>query len=86
MKTKQHFVLRKDGQIVGGVRSLKEGADMASYRAQREEQGFTVQTVSKPPTVATMTRWMCDGVAKSITGQRVEPDHPESWIRVLGFI
>ena len=84
--TKKHFVLRKGGEIVGGVRSLKEGANVAEYTQKREAEGFTVQWVGKPPTLGTMERWMSAGVAKSITGKRVEPDHPESWVRVLGFI
>jgi hypothetical protein len=86
MVAKKHFVLRKGGNIVGGVRSLKEGADVAEYTNKRTSEGYTIQWVGKPPTLTTMERWMDDGVAKSITGQRVEPDHPESWLRVLGFI
>jgi len=48
--------------------------------------GFT-----KMPSEATMERWMFDGVAKSITGKRVEPDGfgedgSPSWLVALGLI
>lgn len=45
----------------------------------------------KAPSVATMTRWVCDGIAKATDGCRVEPDghcqhgHP-SWLLKLGII
>lgn len=46
---------------------------------------------SKAPSIATMERWMSNGVAKATDGCRVEPDGvcehgKESWILVLGFI
>ena len=83
---KVYFVLRKGGQIIGGVRSLKEGVNLEDYKRLREGEGYTFQKVGKPPTLATLERWVSDGVAKSITGQRTEPDAPDSWVRVLGFI
>lgn len=86
---KKHFILRRGEEIVGRVRSFKEGVDevaVAAYKAKREAEGITFEWVGKPPSVATMTRWMDDGVAKSIHGKRTEPDAPDSWIRVLGFI
>ena len=45
----------------------------------------------QPPTMKTLERWVEDGVASSITGQRVEPDGYDqngfpSWLLVLGLI
>jgi hypothetical protein len=88
-KTMKNFVLRRGEEIVGSVRSFKEGVDEAgviAYKERAAEKGLTFEWVGKPPSVATMTRWMDDGIAKSIHGKRVEPDAPDSWIRVLGFI
>jgi hypothetical protein len=87
--TKKHFVLRKGGEIVGGVRTLKDGVDqakLAEYIAKREAEGYTLEWVGKPPSIGMLEKWSMDGVAKSIHGKRVEPDHPESWLRVLGYI
>jgi hypothetical protein len=46
---------------------------------------------AKPPSLATLRKWMNDGVAKSVTGQRVEPDGygadgSPSWLLALGLI
>jgi hypothetical protein len=46
---------------------------------------------SKAPSISTMEKWSDDGVAKSITGERVEPDGtgPDgapSWMLALGYI
>jgi len=86
VKTKKYFILRKGGEIVGSVRSLKEGVDVDKYVADRSANGYTVEWCGKPPSIKSMENWMFDGVAKSIHGKRVEPDHPESWLRVLGYI
>lgn len=46
---------------------------------------------TKAPSLKTMERWMCDGVAKATDGCRVEPDgvccHGHtSWLLQLGLI
>lgn len=46
---------------------------------------------AKAPSIATMERWMADGVAKATDGCRVEPDgrcgHGKpSWLLYLGYI
>ena len=46
---------------------------------------------AKRPSIATMTRWSMDGVAKATDGCRVEPDGvcphgKQSWLLVLGYI
>jgi len=45
----------------------------------------------QPPTMKTLERWVNDGVASSITGQKVEPDGYDqygfpSWLIVMGLI
>lgn len=50
-----------------------------------------VKGFGKPPTMRTLEKWSDDGVAKSVTGKRVEPDGhgPDgspSWMLVLGYI
>ncbi len=61
-------------------------ADVVPLRAVNTLSGFT-----KPPSMNTLEKWSNDGVAKSVTGARVEPDGygPDgspSWLLVLGFI
>jgi hypothetical protein len=46
---------------------------------------------TKPPSVATMTKWVCNGVAKATDGCKVEPDgtcpHGKpSWLIKLGYV
>jgi len=50
-----------------------------------------VSGISRPPSIRVMEKWMFDGVAKSVTGKRVEPDGigPDgapSWMLVFGII
>ena len=45
----------------------------------------------RPPSLATMERWMRDGIARATDGCRVEPDGEcqhgaRSWLRHLGYI
>ena len=84
MAKTQYFILRKADRNL--LCTLKDGQDREEYKRVREAQGYIFQWVGKPPSIKTMEKWMEDGVAKSITGQRVEPDHPDSWLRVLGYI
>jgi hypothetical protein len=50
-----------------------------------------VSGVTKPPSMGTLERWTSDGVAKTVTGERVEPDGhgsdgAPSWLLALGYI
>lgn len=50
-----------------------------------------VRGFAKPPSMKALEKWTYDGVAKSITGARVEPDGhgPDgapSWLLALGYI
>jgi hypothetical protein len=38
------------------------------------------------PTVGEVEAWTFDSVCESPTGDSVEPDHPESWLSILGII
>lgn len=38
------------------------------------------------PSFADLEEWMMDGVCEAPNGDRVEPDHPRSWIRIIGLI
>ena len=54
-------------------------------------QGEKHKATGKAPSVATMERWMNDGVAKATDGCPVEPDSycehgHTSWILRLGYI
>jgi len=54
--------------------------------AHRSLSGFP-----KPPGLATLERWSTDGVARSVDGQRVEPDGfsvggAPSWVLVSGLV
>ena len=71
----------------GIVRALKDGVDLKDYLAKNP----TAYQVGKPPTIATLTKWSNDGVAKAVDGCRVEPDgtcqHGKpSWILAMGLI
>lgn len=38
------------------------------------------------PTEAELEHWTFDSVCETPDGRTVEPDHPESWLRILGLI
>lgn len=45
----------------------------------------------KPPSIKTMEKWLCDGIARATDGCKVEPDGTcphgkQSWLLVLGYI
>jgi hypothetical protein len=47
--------------------------------------------INKPPTINTLEKWSFDGIAKSVTGKKVEPDGysydgSPSWLLVVGVI
>ncbi len=82
MKEKKIYVYRD-----GSVRVLKPGVNLEEYLAKRPH----ALKCNKPPTLATLNRWVGDGVAKAIDGCRVEPDGTcehgcPSWLLALGYI
>ena len=38
----------------------------------------------KVPTLAQIEAWVFDSVADTPNGDPVEPDHPDSWLKLLG--
>lgn len=47
--------------------------------------------INKPPSLRTLERYSCDGIAKTVTGERTEPDGygsngAPSWLLVAGII
>ncbi|MBR5950118.1 MAG: hypothetical protein IKZ87_01645 [Actinomycetaceae bacterium] len=38
------------------------------------------------PSLEELREWVFDGVCETPDGDTVEPDHPDSWLRLLGFI
>ena len=38
------------------------------------------------PTIGEIEAWMLDSICETPDGRTVEPDHPESWLSVLGLI
>jgi len=59
-------------------------------KIQASKLSFYVKGFKKP-SLQTMERWMDDGIAKSITGKKCEPDGygsdgSPSWLLVLGLI
>jgi hypothetical protein len=70
-----------------GARLLKEGITFEQYK----EKYPTAIRAGRPPSVATMEKWMETGQARAVDGCTVDPDgdcvhgHP-SWMKVLGYI
>ena len=55
------------------------------------EQQPTTTKQTKEPSIATMTRWVSDGIARATDGCKVEPDGTcphgcNSWLIELGVI
>jgi len=98
MKLTRNLVNKK-GWLVGekGENCTLE-YDPASYRIKVavRDKFVTIfpsflSRIIKVPSLETMEEWMDQGIAKSITGKRVEPDGygPDgspSWLLVLGLI
>jgi hypothetical protein len=59
--------------------------------AHAEPLQVRITSAFKAPSMASLEKWSCDGIAKTPTGKRVEPDShgPDgspSWLLALGFI
>ena len=57
----------------------------------KRERGMRHKATTKAPSIATMEKWVFDGIAKATDGCRVEPDGScehghTSWMRVLSLI
>ena len=38
------------------------------------------------PSFAQIDEWVCDSVCETPDGDMVEPDHPDSWLSLLGIM
>ena len=62
-----------------------------AYRVRPSSLHKYLPGFTKPPSVSTMEKWSDDGVAKSVGGERVEPDGWDSdgtpsWMLVQGIV
>jgi len=74
--------------VAGGVLSLYSDR---TYRVRSSSLHKYLSGFTKPPSVATMAKWGDDGVAKSVGGERVEPDGWDSdgtpsWMLALSVV
>ena len=68
---------------------VQHGNEVKITRLENANEKFT--KIIKAPSLRTLERQDCDGVCKTVTGQRVEPDGfgydgSPSWLLVLGLI
>ena len=88
--------VNKQGIPLGSTVNLRYSSNrkLAVVKVTDHELRETVpapKKATKPPSIATMQRWMMDGVAKATDGCRVEPDgrceHGKpSWLLKMGLI
>lgn len=88
MKAKRIYVYRS-GMII----PIREGETEQSIRAAGyfERHPDTIVCSGKPPSIATINKWMENGIARAIDNCKVEPDgtcpHGKpSWILAMGYI
>lgn len=77
--------------VNGNVRTVKEGVNPTTAIANLEAKGLTVQKIKSPPSIKTMEKWVCDGIARATDGCKIEPDGVcqhghKSWLLVLGYM
>jgi hypothetical protein len=71
-----------------GIRVLKEGVTLAIYQEKHPD----AISLSKPPSITTLKKWLSNGSGKAIDGcSSIEPDgHCEhgqpSWLLAMGYI
>lgn len=78
-----HLRARSGGWVATpkGYRTREDGLPSHKYlRIDGELQWVEVPSTDE---LADMT---CDSICESVDGETVEPDHPRSWLRVLGLI
>ena len=86
---------RDNGHGMPTHRKLKSGEWIATPDGYcRRKDGFNshywitrngMSKWFKTPSMASLER-MSDGISKTPWGDKVEPDHPESWLRILSLI
>ena len=68
---------------------LKDSNDVLQYYWTPTGENYTEETGSlhgwyKVPTLAQIEAWVFDSVVDTPNGDPVEPDHPDSWLYLLG--
>ena len=65
-----------------GYRTREDG--MASHRWLKDEDGEWAWY--EVPSLEMFEEWSFDSVCETPWGDEVEPDHPHSWLRIMGMI
>ena len=77
-------LLTKKGNWIETPRGYKFRDDgIKSHVWWRGEDGYDWYDT---PTVDDLNAFAGDSVCETPDGEQVEPDHPSSWLRILGFI
>jgi hypothetical protein len=87
-KAEKSVVCSRDGKWF--VKTPKLGM-MDIMRSRLINEGYVLHKEVTIPTLRTLEKWSMDGVAKTLLGQRIEPDGHSadgcpSWLIYLGFI
>ena len=83
---KVEFIPERPARVLIQVEGRADPIRAKVFHLYKYLPGFT-----RPPNTATMTRWLNDGIAKTVTGKRTEPDghgpdSSPSWLLALGFV
>lgn len=70
-KREKSFVCVKDGKW--SVRTPKPGM-RDELKTRLIANGYTIKKEVFPPSLATMEKWSDDGIARTLMGERIEPD------------
>lgn len=87
-KTEKSVVCTRDGKWF--VKTPKPGMREALY-VRLVNDGYVLHKEVSIPSMRTLEKWSMDGVAKTLLGQRIEPDGHSadgcpSWLIQLGII
>ena len=95
MRTQKDILLKDGSTLPKGLSvGFVQGNDSrCRVFSPAHDQPLLVRITSafKSPSVASLEKWSCDSVCKSVTGKRVEPDGhgsdgSPSWLLVFGLI
>lgn len=75
---------------VTGTNSMSPDKETITINVNASRYNYYFGLGQKAPTMKTLEKWISDGIAKTVTGCRVEPDGigPDgspSWLLVLGY-
>ncbi len=66
--------------MTGDIINSVKGNPMGCYKLQWRGQWIEV------PTIEEFTEWTLDSVCPTPDGDIVEPDHPDSWLSLVGLV